>query len=218
MKVIDSDTWNRKTSYNTFIDQFNPTFSITTRLDVTQLYNRCKREGTSFFTDLLYIVMKCLNNVDEMRLRLKGDDIVLYDTIDPGFIVMKDDESITSCRVGMCDYYPEFYNKVRNAIEDTKTQTSVEKMNKDQSNDVFYISCLPWMDFTSVNHPYDYFDRESCSIPRITWGKAVEKDGVRTLAFDISAHHALVDGYQISKGVGYIQDALNDPTFFENLI
>ena len=53
MRTIDPDTWSRRASYNTFVNNTNPTFSITTRVDVTRLYNRCKKEKTSFFIDFL---------------------------------------------------------------------------------------------------------------------------------------------------------------------
>ena len=218
MRIVDRNNWNRNTAYNTFIDYSNPTFSVTTRLDVTQLYNRCKNDGTSFFTDFLYIVMRCLNNIEEMRMRIKDDEVIIYDAVDPGFVVIKDDKSITTGRIDMTDDYPEFYNRVRNEIEYIRTHDSIERMNMCQTSDVIYISCLPWMDFTSINHPYDYSNIESCSIPRITWGKAIEESGHRTMAFDVAAHHALLDGYHICKLVKCIQNALNDPTFFDDLI
>ena len=218
MKIVDKGQWNRKTAYNTFVDYSDPTFSVTTRLDVTQLFNRCKKEGTSFFTDFLYIVMRCLNGIDEMRMRIKDGDVVIYDAVDPGFVVIKDDDSITTGRVRMTDDYPEFYNRIRNEIEYLKTHESKERMNMCQTSDVVYISCLPWMDFTSINHPYHHPDRESCSIPRITWGMAVGDSKRRTMAFDVSGHHALMDGFHICRLVRCIQKALDDPTFFDDLI
>ena len=219
MKIVDKEQWNRKIAYNTFIGYSDPTFSITTRLDVTQLYNRCKNEGASFFTDFLYVVMRCLNGIDEFKTRIKGDDVILYDSIDPSFIIMKEDDSITDGRIKMTDDYPEFYNRVRNEIETVKEEDSnKDKMNESQTSDVIYISCLPWMDFTSIAHPYDHPDKESSSIPRVTWGMAVENGERRTMAFDISAHHSLMDGYHITKAVRCIQKALDNPTYFDDLI
>ena len=214
MRTIDPDTWSRRASYNTFVNNTNPTFSITTRVDVTRLYNRCKKEKTSFFIDFLYIATRCLNEIEEMRTRIKGEDVVVYDAIDPGFVVIKEDESIINGRVKMTDDYYEFYNSVRDTIEYLKANESEDRMNKNQTTDIFYTSCLPWMDFTSVTHPYNYPDRESCSIPRITWGMATEESDRWTMALDIAAHHALIDGYQICKGVMGIQEALNDLRFF----
>ncbi|MBO5669723.1 MAG: hypothetical protein J6R75_05100, partial [Candidatus Methanomethylophilaceae archaeon] len=130
MKIVDPNTWPRQTSYNTFIDYSDPSFSITTRLDVTRLWNRSKGEGTSFFTDFLYIVMRHLNDIEEFRTRLLNDQIVVYDVVHPGFVVIKEDESITSARIEMVDDYPEFYNRIRDTIEYTKTHESVPNMNK----------------------------------------------------------------------------------------
>ena len=214
MKIVDPNNWPRKTSYKTFIDYSDPSFSITTRLDVTRLWNRCKDEGMSFFTDFLYIVMRQLNDIEEFRTRLLGDQIVVYDVVHPGFVVIKEDESITSARVEMVDDYPEFYNKIRDAIDYTKAHTSIANMNEGFGNDVVFISCLPWMDFTSITNPYDHSNKESCSIPRITWGKVMEDSEHKTMAFDVSAHHSLVDGYQVYKLVKKIQDSLDSLDLF----
>ena len=163
MRTIDPDTWSRRASYNTFVNNTNPTFSITTRVDVTRLYNRCKKEKTSFFIDFLYIATRCLNEIEEMRTRIKGEDVVVYDAIDPGFVVIKEDESIINGRVKMTDDYYGFYNSVRDTIEYLKANESEDRMNKNQTNDIFYTSCLPWMDFTSVTHPYNYPDASPVS-------------------------------------------------------
>ena len=218
MRIIDKEQWKRKAMYNRFVNHSDPTFSVTTRLDVTRFFSRCKNIETSFFTDFLYIVMRCLNDIDEMKTRIVDGDVVIYELVDPGFIVFKDDESIAPGRIPMTEDYPEFYNRIRNEIEYVKTHESVERMNMNQRNDIVYISCLPWMDFTSLRHPYNHCDKESVSIPRITWGKVVGDSEYRTMAFDVSAHHGLMDGYHVCKLIMNIQDALDDPGFFDGLV
>ena len=81
---------------------------------------------------------------------------------------------------------------------------------------MFYNSCIPWVDFTSVVNPYHIPDVEQTSIPRLTWGKFVEENGRYKMSFDISAHHALMDGYEMSEGFVNIQNALSDiESFFK---
>ena len=74
---------------------------------------------------------------------------------------------------------------------------------------------MPWIEFNSVTNPYDFNDKEQSSIPRITWGKYYYDNENIKMNFDVSAHHALVDGIHIAKLVSKIQDELNCLSFLE---
>jgi chloramphenicol O-acetyltransferase type A len=85
-----------------------------------------------------------------------------------------------------------------------------QQFNVEDYNNYFYVSCLKWTDITSVINPYNYNDAENTSIPRLTWGKVVNKNGRWEMFMDISAHHALIDGEPICRGFTKIQQALNN--------
>ena len=210
MRKIDTTTWKRKVPYKNFIDYTNPIFSLSTRLDVTELCNRCKKEGTSFFADFLYIVMRCLNSIEEFRLRIVNDEVVLYDTIHPSYIVLTDDNIIVTCRTEMQRSYFKFYKNVRDDIEEKK-QRSIQdgEFNIKKENDCYYISCLPWVDLMGVSNPYNLNDNEQSSIPRLTWGKFVDENGRKKMTMDIAVHHALLDGEPVCRGFIEIQKALD---------
>ena len=57
MKEIDVSTWKRKTPYECFSKYSNPVFSMTVRLDVTDLVEFSKRTKTSFFVNFVLIVV-----------------------------------------------------------------------------------------------------------------------------------------------------------------
>lgn len=213
MKIIDIEIWKRKIPYENFIKYTNPIFSLSTRLDVTELYDSCKRRGTSFFTDFTFIAATCLNSIEEFRLRIKDGKVVLYDGISPSYIVMSEDGVIVTCRTEICGDYAGFYRNARRDAEQAKSGTKVKPFN-DGNNDVYFISCMPWTDLTSVSNPYDLKDAETSSIPRLTWGKFTEENGRKKMTMDIAAHHALIDGEPVCRGFNYIQDALNDPDKF----
>ncbi|MGN1373327.1 MAG: CatA-like O-acetyltransferase [Candidatus Coproplasma sp.] len=213
MKIIDVENWKRRIPYENFIKYTNPIFSLSTRLDVTELYASCKRRGTSFFTDFTFIAATCLNSVEEFRLRIKGGNVVLYEEISPSYIVMSDGGVIVSCRSQIYDDYSRFYRAAREDIERAKLAKQVKAFN-DGLNDVYYISCMPWVDLTSFSNPYDLKDVEASSIPRLTWGKFSEENGRKKMTMDIAAHHALIDGEPVCRGFIAIQQALNDPDKF----
>ena len=48
-KEINTETWKRKNQYDHFKDFDDPFFNITSNVDVTLLYDFCKKEELSFF-------------------------------------------------------------------------------------------------------------------------------------------------------------------------
>ena len=215
MKKIDISTWKRKETYKNFIGYTNPSFAMGTRLDVTKLVNFCKNKKKSFFTCFLYLVTRCANEIESFRLRIDGEDVVLYDTVSPSYIVMLNNEELATCLTDSCEDFVSFYGNVREDIERVKNNNSPE-FNKVPVLDCLYISCVPWTDFTSVINPYDFNNQSRSSIPRITWGKYVEKTkGCFEMAIDVSAHHSLMDGKHIAEFYEKMQNMLDA---WENLL
>ena len=217
MKIIDIEAWDRKTPYKNFVRYTNPIFSLAARLDVEAVYRRSKRTGRSFFADFLFLVTASLNRVESLRLRIneKGE-VVLYDQIAPSFIVMQENGVIATCRTEFTLDYEAFYQTVRRDLEKKARLESVqEEFNRKEEPDVFYTTCLPWLDFVSMSNPYHYEDASASSIPRLSWGKFVEEsDGHRRLTFDIAAHHALLDGKAICDGFAVMSAALEEADAF----
>ena len=205
--VIDTATWKRRSVYRKFIGYTNPVFSLSTRLDVTPLFMRCATRGTSFFTDFLYIVTTCLNDVEEFRLRIADDKVVLFDRVEPSFVVMADDGFIVTARTRGESGYAPFYAATRAAIERARQSSGAADCG-DDSADCFYVSCLPWADIRSIINPYDLKDVCATSIPRITWGAYADNNGRKEMTLDISAHHALIDGEPLCRTFRAIQSAI----------
>lgn len=210
MKEIDVTTWNRKIAYDCFSNYSDPVFSMTVKLDVTDLVKYSKKTKTSFFLNFLFVVSKCLNDIENFRLRIKDGKVVLFDKIDPSYVVMNKLGAIITKITDFSKEYEKFYNQAKIDIELAKNDDGVKTFNQGNKVDLFYISCVPWVDFLSVKNPYHIPNVDQTSIPRLTWGKFVKEKKKFKMAFDISAHHALMDGYEMSEGFTSIQNALND--------
>ncbi len=214
MKYIDLENYGRKNQYNNFIHYSNPIVSVCTTLDVTYLVKYCKSNKMSFFICYLYIVTKCINSIDEMKLRIKNDKPVIYNRVNPSYVVLCDNDELRTHRTLFDNDFYSFYQSVKNDIEVTR-KTVQSAFNVCNDNNCIYVSCLPWIEFNSVTNPYDFNDKEQSSIPRITWGKYYYDNENIKMNFDVSAHHALVDGIHIAKLVSKIQDELNCLSFLE---
>jgi chloramphenicol O-acetyltransferase type A len=211
MKEIDVKNWYRKTAFENFSTYTNPTFSVGTRLDVTELVEYCKKTGKSFFITFLFVLSKCANGIDEMRYRFFGGRAVEFEKINPSFVVLMDDGSIETCWVEYDADFKKFYSVCKEKIEKVKQTQEKSKFNSQDGVDCLYISCLPWIDLVTVSNPYNFSDLAQTSIPRITWGKYVKNlRGRYEMGFDVSAHHALIDGYHVANLMGKITTAIEN--------
>lgn len=211
MVEVDISKWGREKTYNWFKTFSNSTYSCNVVMDVTELVKYVKKNKQSFFIDLLYIVCKGLNSIDEMRMRLVDDKVVLYEDINPAFTVLTDSGLFENVRFKNVDNFKDFYKIAKEKIDNAKREVVLEDSNYNPDNcyDEYYITCLPWVNFTQLTHPIPD-DISSQCIPRICWGKYVEEDGRFKLTLNICVSHILVDGYPLSKTFIKIQELLDD--------
>ncbi len=214
MKNIDIENWSRKNQYENFINYSNPVISVCTTVDVTKLVNYCKQHDLSFFTSFMYIVSKGINDVEEMRLRINKDGVVLHDCTHPSYVVLCDNDELRTCKTLFGDDFKDFYNRTREDIQNTRMNKPTA-YNESIETDSYYLSCVPWIRLNSVTNPYNLRDAEQTSIPRVTWGKYYKNGDGFEINLDISVHHALVDGLHISKVIKNIEEALDNIQLLE---
>jgi chloramphenicol O-acetyltransferase type A len=210
MKIVDLQNWKGRTHYLWFREYAHPYYSITTKVEITAFYRYIKAQGLPFFASLVYLVVRALNEIEEFRLRIMGEQVVLFETVHPAFTVMTDAGIYGNCSVEMDDF-PRYLEAVLANITATKKGTLLgpQRYSDESRLDQYYLTSLPWIDFTSVTHPMTADQNDS--IPRIAWGKYYEHEGKLEMAFSIQVNHALVDGYPLSQGFLKVQEYLNHP-------
>lgn len=210
MKEIDINNWERLKNYEWFKKFSNSTYGMNVKMDVTKLVKHVKDNKESFFIDLLFIVLKGLNSVAEMRIRLINNEPVIYDDINPAFTVMTRANTYKNVRFNNCKDFKEFYRIAHECIENAKKDTDVSKdeYNPENCYNEYYITCTPWVNFESVTHPIPD-DKASQCVPRICWGKYTENDGRYELTLNITVSHMFVDGLPLANVFNNIQDLLD---------
>src|SRR5688500_10450296 len=96
-KEIDVENWNRKTTYEFFKNYEDPFFNITANLDVTVLYRFCKANNLSFSLANLFYSLQTANEIRELKIRLKGEKPVEFDTIHATQTILQPDETFSFC-------------------------------------------------------------------------------------------------------------------------
>lgn len=205
-RIIDVKNWKRSKQYNWFSSFSNPCYGIDATIDVTEVVKFSKMTKTSFFINFLYVVSKSLNEVEEMRLRVVDGEVRLYDVIHPTYTIKTAGGSFENGSNKMSFNYYKFYVDAHKEIEKKKPQLTVVDAYNTTEYNVFYLTCLPWLEFDAFTHPIPSGNIESLSVPRICWSKFTEKDGRYTLTLNITVSHALVDGEPLAKVFNLIKE------------
>ena len=206
-KIINPKDLKNYKQYLWFSTFSNPTYSFNVKLDVSKLVEYTKETKTSFFINMLYIVTKSLNSIDEFKLRIVNKEIRLYENINPSFIVRTISDIFENVVFDYVDTYKEFYNIAHNIIEDVKTHTSVkESFNDSNLFNEYYITCAPWISLEGMTHPVPCDNLESSSCPRILWDKYRCEFGKIVMLLNITVNHAFVDGKALSDSFNLIQE------------
>ena len=123
---------------------------------------------------------------------------------------MNEDGAIVTTSTKFNSNYKEFYASAKIDVENAGRVDSGKEFKNNERVDLFYSSCIRWVDFVTMTNPYDFKNANQTSIPRLAWGKYVNENGRLKMTFDIAAHHALMDGYEMSLGFIAIEKALSN--------
>lgn len=195
---VDLDKWGRRDIFKFFEKTSHPYYSVTFRFDVTELYKYVKANGLSFYYSLVYLCTEAVNMTDAFGYVIRRGEVYRIGKRKASFTDLKKGSEnfhiVTMKNVG--DGTLEDF--VREARKKSAAQT-VFIEEGEETDDLIYFSCLPWIDVTSVTNERDMsgdFPADD-SIPRIAFGKYV-KDGEKyTLSVSAEVNHRLIDGYHI---------------------
>ena len=193
-RYIDVETWPRKDAYQLFSRGYLPYFSVTTPLDVTELYRYAKGEGLSFYRAMIYLVTRAMNELEPFRLRIRPQGIAVCDTVSPSYTTAGREGTFGICNV---DYLPgeTMADFCRRALEQEKRQGAQMVVEDDVRDDLIFFSCVPWFVTTSVlqEQPTDPDD----SFPRVLWDRIHEEKGRKLVNFTLQLNHRLLDGAHV---------------------
>ena len=192
MKGEVYERWERKELFDFFSGVSDPFYSVTFRLDVTQLYEHCKARGLSFYYALVYLSARAINETPAFSYALRGGEIVRLAERRPSFTDLKKGAEQFHIVTMAADGTMEDF--CRAAREKSAAQTAFIDMSQ-EGDDLIFLSCLPWLDITALTNERD-FDPDD-AIPRLAWGRYVLGDGRRELGYSVEVNHRFIDGLHI---------------------
>lgn len=201
--IVDLATWPRADQFRFFRTYQKPHYAITARLDVSHVIAR-KVAGVSPYRACLYAIGAGIHAVPELCMRFRGGQVVRHDNVELSMTVPTKAGSFSYAYVPYDSDFTRFDAQASRLIS-TAAEGADLSANEGTRDDLAYLSCLPWLDYTSINNALPGPD--DC-IPRVSWGKFAEQAGCWDMAMTLEVHHALVDGAQVGAYFSAVQSAL----------
>lgn len=203
--AVDIDAWERKSTYEFFLDYEDPFFNIAANIDVTRLHQFCKQNDLAFSIAALFLSLHAANDVREFRLRLMDERVVEFDRVEATQTILNDDETFSFCYFEWRDDIFEFDRAGKAARTKYKTLKTFD-VETDRI-DLIYYSAIPWISFTSFKHASRRDNRQT--VPRMVFGKIFDDGQAKKMPFSVEAHHALVDGVHVGKLFNLFQQKID---------
>ena len=207
MRFIDMQTWSRRNHFRLFSSFNHPHFNMCVNVDVTAFYPFVKRHGYSLTVSMVYVIARAANAVPEFRQRIRGDQVVEHEIVNPGFSILVDEDIFGFCRVEYVEDFSEFASRAAKNIADVKAQRDLA--HHPEKDDALFMSPIPWVSFTSFNHPMQLHPADS--IPRFAWGKCFKESDTLKMPLSVQGHHAVMDGIHMGRFYEKLQDYLDHP-------
>ena len=230
-RIVDLDTYKRKTILEYFLSLSSPQTGFTVDVDVTELIRFCKENRCSFFLTFLHIAALSADSVPQFRHRLhrlteeekkdprhskypdkgpfKDLEIRVYEKCPTSHTEQGDSETYCYCYL---NHHMPWKEYIETATEiQRKARIDASLSCGPEALEVYYLlSCVPWVRYTDCIHPWgNQFD----SNPRIGWGK-YEADfrGRMMMPVTVRVHHGLVDGQHIALFFKKVDDNIKKLT------
>lgn len=208
MEVLNIDDWNRKEHFEFFSTFDNPFFGIVSEVDCTRAFNKCKKDGESFFAYCLYKSLIAANQIQEFRYRIRDQKVIIHDKVHASATIGRDDGTFGFSKVPYDSDFEGFKIALNHEIEKVKRTAGLCLSDASERDDVVHITSIPWAKITGVTHPQNYDGLSS--VPKITFGKAFKQGSSMLMAVGIDAHHALMDGLHATRFIEAFQNCMND--------
>jgi len=211
MKRIDLETWNRREHFAFFYQMDYPQYNICTNIDITRFLAFVKNRCFTFYYAMTFAASEVANQCENFRYRIRNGQVALHDRVHPFFtdLAGKEDELFKFVMVEMEDTMPAFIRKAGQASANQSTYFDFTPMAG--RDDFLYITCIPWVSFTSMSHTINLIKDDS--VPRLSWGKYFSEGEKVLLPFSVQVHHALADGSHVGQYFERIQYYLDHLVF-----
>lgn len=191
---MDLESYPRRRLYDCFRNHPLPVLAISTAMDITGYSAALEARGLRFYTTLCCLISKAINASACFRHRIVDDVLVEFPLVHPSINVALEDDGFSFADATYSGVFHEDYASLRAAMDAARARPNQDF--RGGLDDRFFLTHLPWLSFTGIQHPYA---PAYASIPLISTGRSFRQDGKEMLPIAVQAHHALVDGLHVAR-------------------
>lgn len=202
---IDIQAWKRGQMFYYFTKMAPTGYSLTVKLDITEMKASLDDAGLKFFPAYLWLVTRTLNEQQEFKIAVKDGQIGYYDQLTPLYACFhEDDETFSLMWTPYHERFLRFYEAyMHNQSMYGNNHGVLSQPDRLPLPNAYTVSCLPWVSFEHFAvHSYEnkhYF------FPSVEAGKFRKENGRLLLPLSITCHHATTDGYHINQFLEKLQ-------------
>jgi len=191
----------RRDRFEFFDRMASPAVNLCFTMDLPEFRPWCKEQGLGPFHVLLCAVLRAVLQVENFRYRVFDGEVIEIDRLTPSYTVVNQHCDLNFAQFEWSDDVREFVARSLAAREEAGNMTELNRkhlgMTPRDAKDQVFVTCMPWLDFTSIQHPMASL--ATPDIPSLAWGRFREGPNGLQLPFSVQAHHGFVDGYHIHQ-------------------
>lgn len=198
--------FERKELFNHYHSCNNPFIICTTKIDVTNIVNYCKKYK-NFYATLGFLITKTANQIDAFKYRYSDGKIYYCEQIKSNYTQMYEDNTIGYFDVPLTNDYNEYienFKKIEKKFLEDKNYSTENDLNE------IWLSCEPWFSFTSFIPPFN----KELSIPQFIWDKYENVDEKYYINLMIMVHHGFADGFHVGKFINLLKENITLFNYF----
>lgn len=202
---IDKQNWKRKPYFEHYHSEVPCTYSISVKLDISELVNT----GKKLYPTMLYCISTVVNRYEEFRTAFNSDgELGIYSSMSPCYTVFhKETHTFSNMWTEYCVDYVSFCKAYTDDLSAYGKIEAIDAKPETPAN-IFNVSMIPWLSFEGFNlnlqKGYDYL------LPIFTMGKYYKEGDKTYLPLAIQVHHAVCDGFHVGRFVNDLQNLISN--------
>ncbi|TWB29531.1 chloramphenicol O-acetyltransferase type A [Nitrospirillum viridazoti] len=197
---------SRQSHLDFFASYDSPIVNITADCRCHDFVASAKTQRVPPFAVLLHALATTSMLVEPFRRRLMGGRLTRVEHLNVSYTVIGADNNVNFSTFQFHEPFAQFLACYLADREEARQATYLRRASM-ENRDYLFVTCLPWLAFTAIQHPIARFG--DCSIPNIAVGRFKREGEDVSFPIAIQAHHGLVDGLHISEFITTLAGVLN---------
>jgi chloramphenicol O-acetyltransferase type A len=185
----------------------HPFFGMSANVDLTAFHPFVKQHDITFTVAIAYVLARAANAIPEFRYRIRDGKVIEHEIVNPSLTILYTEDLFTFSDLKYVEDFAEFAPRAEEIIANTKENPWV--VDDPERDDRLYITPIPWLSFTSFDHPMHLSPADS--VPRFALGKFFGDSKCLQMPLSVHAHHGVMDGIHMGRYYAEVQDYLHHP-------